>query len=223
MKSMNNIQEFVLNTLLEREACSIYWKDLNGFYLGYNSYAKKRTERDGYKGVIIGKSDFDIFTRKLADQFHEEDQLVLHRDPKLIYIEDFALFRDLKCSRITIKKPILNFKHQKIGILGMTYDLENLAKTGVTPLTKREIDVITCLYHGLTQEEMAEKLVISIRTIQSHIEHIKIKLDVKTKSDLISTINQSKIQDALRFYFRYIHSCKRAYTHSQIDHISAYL
>lgn len=207
---MNNIQEFVFKTLLEREACSVYWKDLNGYYLGYNSYAKIRTERDGYKGVIIGKSDYDMFTRKLADQFHKEDQLVLHRDPKLIFIEGFALFKNSKCSRITIKKPIFDFKHQTIGVLGMTYDLENLSKNlHNTLLTKREIDVITCLYHGLTQEEMAEKLVISIRTIQSHIEHIKIKLGVKTKSELISAINQSKTQNALGFYFRYIHSFRR--------------
>ncbi len=203
----NNIQEFVLNTILEKEACSVYWKDKKGVYLGNNPYAANRTQQHGYSGDIIGKSDYDMFSKKLADQFHEEDLRVLHRDHKLILIEGFALFKNAKCSQLTIKKPILNFKNEAIGVLGMTYDLDNLSKNrGNISLTKREIDVLTCLYHGFTQEEMAGKFEISIRTIQSHVEHIKIKLGAKTKSDLIKIVNHSKTQNALAFYFRYIHS-----------------
>jgi DNA-binding CsgD family transcriptional regulator len=195
----------VLNTMLEKEACSVYWKDSQGAYLGYNPYAANRTLQDGYDGIIIGSSDYDIFNKKMADQFYGEDQRVMESDRQLIFSEGFALFHNIKTSQLTIKRPLYDSRQEIIGILGITYDLDQLSKKrGDAALTKREIDVLACLYHGLTQEKTAEKLMVSIRTIHSHVENIKMKLRVKTKNDILTLINLNNTQNALELYYRYI-------------------
>ena len=53
-------------------------------------------------------------------------------------------------------------------------------------LTKREIDVLSLLAEGLTQAEIAEKLVISPRTVGKHIEHTLAKLGVHSRTQAVA-------------------------------------
>ncbi len=48
-------------------------------------------------------------------------------------------------------------------------------------LTKREIDVLRCLAHGETNQEIAAKLVISVGTVKSHVSSILSRLDLKDR------------------------------------------
>jgi predicted ATPase/DNA-binding CsgD family transcriptional regulator len=49
-------------------------------------------------------------------------------------------------------------------------------------LTKREVQVLCLLAQGLTYEEISKKLVISSRTVDTHLTNIYNKLDVKSRS-----------------------------------------
>ncbi|MGE5378653.1 MAG: HD domain-containing phosphohydrolase [Bacteroidota bacterium] len=48
-------------------------------------------------------------------------------------------------------------------------------------LSKREVDVLRLLARGLTVKQMAAALVISEKTVESHIQHIYTKIDVSTR------------------------------------------
>jgi two-component system response regulator NreC len=52
-------------------------------------------------------------------------------------------------------------------------------------LSKREIEIIRYWGNGLTNKEMAGKLFVSTRTIESHKNHIMQKLNFKTSIDLL--------------------------------------
>ena len=52
-------------------------------------------------------------------------------------------------------------------------------------LTKREKEVITLVVDGLTNKEIAEKLFISIRTVDSHKNNIMQKLNLKSSVELV--------------------------------------
>ena len=56
----------------------------------------------------------------------------------------------------------------------------------VHELTKRELEVLSLLVEGLNQSEMAEKLVLSPRTVGKHIEHILRKLGVHSRAQAVS-------------------------------------
>jgi DNA-binding NarL/FixJ family response regulator len=52
-------------------------------------------------------------------------------------------------------------------------------------LTKRELEVLTCLVDGLAQPAIAERLVISPRTVATHVEHIFRKLGVRSQAQAV--------------------------------------
>ncbi len=52
-------------------------------------------------------------------------------------------------------------------------------------LSKRELEVLRLFAQGLTNQEIADKLFISIRTVESHKNHIMQRLELKTTVDLI--------------------------------------
>lgn len=57
-------------------------------------------------------------------------------------------------------------------------------------LSKREDEVLFNMLDGYTTPELAKKLFISQRTVEHHIERIKIKLDCDSKSNLIKKARQ---------------------------------
>lgn len=60
------------------------------------------------------------------------------------------------------------------------------APTSVESLSDRELEVLELVGNGIGSREIAEKLHISIKTIESHREHIKTKLGLKSASELVS-------------------------------------
>jgi DNA-binding NarL/FixJ family response regulator len=52
-------------------------------------------------------------------------------------------------------------------------------------LTAREREVLTCIAEGMTNREIAESLVISIKTVERHRENIMAKLDMHNRVELV--------------------------------------
>lgn len=52
-------------------------------------------------------------------------------------------------------------------------------------LTNREMQILTLLAEGYNNPEIADKLVISRRTVEQHRRHINKKLDIKNYKDLL--------------------------------------
>lgn len=61
------------------------------------------------------------------------------------------------------------------------------ATPGLESLATRELQIFTLIGEGLTAREIAESLKISPKTVQTHREHIKEKLGLKTSSELSQT------------------------------------
>ena len=54
-----------------------------------------------------------------------------------------------------------------------------LDKYGLTP---REVEVLRLLTRGLSNKQIAERLVISPKTVGNHVEHIYTKIDASTRA-----------------------------------------
>ncbi len=71
--------------------------------------------------------------------------------------------------------------------VGATIDLVDPERASAGPeapegLTAREVEVLALVSEGLTDAEVAERLVVSIRTVHAHLRSIYRKLDVRTRS-----------------------------------------
>ena len=61
------------------------------------------------------------------------------------------------------------------------YDAELPSAASAVGLTRRELDVLYLLAQGLTNEQIAEKLIVSTRTINAHLRSIYSKLGVSSR------------------------------------------
>jgi len=60
-------------------------------------------------------------------------------------------------------------------------------------LTKREIEIIQLVVEGLSNKEIANKLFISIRTVDSHKNHIMQKLHLKSSVEMVKYALKHKL------------------------------
>jgi HD-GYP domain-containing protein (c-di-GMP phosphodiesterase class II) len=68
------------------------------------------------------------------------------------------------------------------AVLGAAGHRVSRRRGGPAGLTAREVDVLRLLARGLSNREIAERLVISPKTVASHIEHIYVKIDASTRA-----------------------------------------
>jgi DNA-binding NarL/FixJ family response regulator len=57
-------------------------------------------------------------------------------------------------------------------------------KTPVSRLTDRELEVFTLIGQGVSTRQIAERLFVSVKTVEAHRENIKQKLSLRTGTEL---------------------------------------
>jgi NarL family two-component system response regulator LiaR len=63
----------------------------------------------------------------------------------------------------------------------------------ITPLTKREQEILTLVARGMTNPQIADQLVISPSTVQFHMHNILAKLQVQTRTEAVAVAIQNKL------------------------------
>ena len=68
------------------------------------------------------------------------------------------------------------------AVLGATGHRVSRRREGLAGLTTREVEVLRLLARGLSNKEMAKRLVISPKTVGNHVEHIYTKIGASTRA-----------------------------------------
>lgn len=69
-------------------------------------------------------------------------------------------------------------------------DEKNLQKLG---LSKREYEVLELISHGLSNQEIAEKLFVSMSTVKTHVSNVLAKLDASRRTQAIRRAKELRI------------------------------
>ncbi|MEI6172295.1 MAG: response regulator transcription factor [Bacteroidota bacterium] len=85
-------------------------------------------------------------------------------------------------SRIMLKSYVRKAKEEDVASQG-----------GPIPLTTREIEILKLFAEGYINKEISDKLDISIRTVETHKNHIMKKLELKSTVELIKYVIKNKI------------------------------
>lgn len=71
-----------------------------------------------------------------------------------------------------------------------TIDQKEIVKLGIS---KRELDVLNLIAEGLSNDEIAGKLFITLNTVKTHTSNIFLKLDVKRRTQAIEKAKRLNI------------------------------
>ncbi len=129
MKDVTTTQNEYIVDVLSSLPGSVYWKDINGVYLGANDYAARKAGAASVE-ELIGKTDYDLFTKTHADQFRKHDLQVIQSGKELKWEEGSKSPEDGKpFVQLSSKKPLRDKKGNIVGIVGNTVDISELKKT----------------------------------------------------------------------------------------------
>lgn len=81
----------------------------------------------------------------------------------------------------TMRKRVERYNHRNIFIEQEIPDKKSIHQR----LTRREADVMKALLHGYSNKEIAKELIISERTVQTHLSNIFSKMDVNSRTEAV--------------------------------------
>ncbi|HAJ35839.1 MAG TPA: DNA-binding response regulator [Chloroflexi bacterium] len=128
-------------------------------------------------------------TAVLALTMHEDEQYffaMLHAGasgyiPKRAAPDDLvAAVRAVAEGNVFLHSSLARFLMKDVAEQKLTS-----APEGDDGLTARELEVLTLIAEGRTSREIAEELVISIKTVERHRENIMRKLDIHNRVELV--------------------------------------
>jgi predicted ATPase/DNA-binding CsgD family transcriptional regulator len=71
-------------------------------------------------------------------------------------------------------------------VFGLSADVEPPPREH--PLTERELEVARLVVSGLTNRQIAQRLVLSVRTVDAHIDHIRNKLSLRSRAQIAAWV-----------------------------------
>ncbi len=161
--------------------------------------------KDSKPDVVIVDLSFDYedsveLIKKIAGQSPGLPVLVLSLYPEQIYVEH--LFRAGARGYVLKQDPVAAFFGAIRQVLkGRIYVSEKISATflerylaglskgesarGVESLSSKEFSVLQLIGEGMTTRQIAEKLMVSIKTVETYRARIKVKLDLKMNVELL--------------------------------------
>ena len=89
-----------------------------------------------------------------------------------------------------------HYVHPSLGARMVVADAEERKRNEEDPLSDRERDVLRLLALGHTNQEISEKLYISVRTAETHRAHVMQKLRISTRAELVRYALEHGVLDA---------------------------
>ncbi len=122
--------------------------------------------------------------------------LTMHNDPGLhemarqIGVRGYLLKDDAMDDLVYAIRAVLSGESFTSGSLKADTSATMQERDGETPaahssLTRREEEIVSLIASGMSSKEIADKLFISVRTVETHRGHIMEKLGVRSMAELI--------------------------------------
>lgn len=190
--------------------CNIYFSNVAHKYQLLNDFCAESCGFNSAKEAL-NKTMLDTATPESANLLFDNNNQVINCHKMKIIEEELILKKedDFIQQGLSIKLPWYNNKFEILGLFGITviFGKQNLdaifshmAEIGLLNqdkyfnnfnlnkfyFSKREKEIIHLMMTKRSSKEIGNQLGISPRTIEKHIEHIKNKLNVKSKADIIT-------------------------------------
>lgn len=181
--------------------CCLYWKDRNSQYrandITHSSFAGYHKREDVY-----GCTDYDLIWSNSAPQYTANDKKVIYKGTPTLFFEH-GVIQDKENAYFLSAKAPLRLRSNKVdGIVGLsilfapeqsdelfsTLLIDSYTAGGeqdYPALSPKQQDCLFFLVLGMTQKETASQMKLSPKTVEHYLETVKIKLNCKSRSELI--------------------------------------
>lgn len=136
---------------------------------------RERLDGSGYPsgldGSTVGRPSRVLAT---ADAFQSMREPRPHRPVLGVEEATRALRGEARAGRLdsTVVDAVLTAAGQRVG----------RRREGPAGLTAREVEVLQCLARGMSNKEIAKRLVISPKTVGNHVEHVYTKIGATNRA-----------------------------------------
>lgn len=194
--------------ILDQLNLYVWAKNTKGRYIFCNENYAMAAGLDS-PNQIVGKTDDQMPWRHLADFIKAGDYGVLQGNSRVNAVEITDTLNNVKDILVSESKFYKN-SGECIGVAGSFVDITGkhlVKKTGHydsltdryylgaedfdnTYLTGREISIFKRILLGDTAQQTAHILKISPKTVESYVDNIKLKLQTKSRGEIIATAIQ---------------------------------
>ena len=105
----------------------------------------------------------------------------------------FLLFGIWVANKVTKPKEKTIIVEKEIRVTSNENFILNETELQERKISKRELEVLTLMAEGLSNNEIAEKLFVSLNTIKTHSAKLFEKLDVKRRTQAIETAKKLQL------------------------------
>ncbi|CAI8725153.1 Oxygen regulatory protein NreC [Brevibacillus sp. IT-7CA2] len=149
---------------------------------GFTASNEIRKSNPFVKIVILTMHDEEIFVQK-AITVGAHGYILKNSHGELLFQAIAEVYRGKRFYKTSVSQEIINLW------------LKSDAKTMPSVLTLREKELVRLIVLGYTNKEMADKLLISVKTVENHKTNIMQKLGLDSKHQLIQYAIKNKYLD----------------------------
>jgi signal transduction histidine kinase len=117
---------------------NVYWKDSDGRYIGCNDYLLNQHNLTNPGENIIGKTDYDIFSKEVADKLRTNDKEVMQSGQPISFEENIQLSNQSVRTYLVNKAPLKNSFGKIIGVVGNSIEITELKETQTALVKAKE-------------------------------------------------------------------------------------
>ncbi|GEC87733.1 MULTISPECIES: response regulator [Brevibacillus] len=149
---------------------------------GFTASNEIRKSNPFVKIVILTMHDEEIFVQK-AITVGAHGYILKNSHGELLFQAIVEVYRGKRFYKTSVSQEIINLW------------LKSDAKTMPSVLTLREKELVRLIVLGYTNKEMADKLLISVKTVENHKTNIMQKLGLDSKHQLIQYAIKNRYLD----------------------------
>jgi DNA-binding CsgD family transcriptional regulator len=162
---------------------AVFIKNIKGEYLWANDFFIQKSAGHQSVSEIFRKQDHHFTWHEFADNLKMNDNLLIETK-ECVTVRERILRHDGNYVNLLSKKsPIFDKQDKLVALIGFCMEIP--IATAAKFLSKREYAAISLLAQGNTDKQIGKKLCISPRTVETHINNAKIKLNATTRAELI--------------------------------------
>lgn len=193
------VKESTLNFFLKDVNFLLYLVVFYYLYLTIRGYfSEKNSDIKLILGIIAASFIFAVPFAVIRETFFPRVLYFNHLEDSFTYlilsIGGFILFFKKISLKFEIKRETENSEIVTIPApqQNQTVTYEPTAKLDLSNflLTQRELEITKLIMDGFTNQDIADKLFISIKTVKTHIYNVYQKLDIKNRTELIYKFNK---------------------------------